>query len=140
MKYLPSLRSFYIVLVILLSSTPTMAANNAVIPREEIEGMFENIRTKTPDWNIEGNMLWGYFFTDTNPTKLEPLKQHLIGQGYHFVDLYPADDNPTYFLHVEKIEHHTTESLYQRNIVFYNLAEQYLIESYDGMDVGPIGK
>jgi hypothetical protein len=82
--------------------------------------------------------LWGYFFADKTPEKLEPVKKELIKNGYHFVDPYPTDDRSTFFLHVEKIEHHTPQSLHQRNLTFYKLADKYQIESYDGMDVGPV--
>ncbi|MCP5259880.1 MAG: ribonuclease E inhibitor RraB [Burkholderiaceae bacterium] len=51
--------------------------------------------------------------------------------------VYPADDKGTFFLHVEKIEHHTPESLNHRNREFYELANQFQLESYDGMDIGP---
>ena len=34
------------------------------IPRSDLEQMFEGIRAQTK-WNIDGDMLWGYFFYDT---------------------------------------------------------------------------
>ena len=111
-----------------------------MIPIKQLEDMFQNIRAKSPSWNINGDMLWGYFFTDPDPKKLEAVKKHLVELGYHFVNLYPTDDNSTNFLHVEKIEHHTPQSLYERNKGFYLIAEQFGIASYDGMDVGPAGK
>jgi hypothetical protein len=33
--------------------------------------------------------------------------------------------------------HHTAESLNKRNHEFYELADKFHLESYDGMDVGP---
>jgi hypothetical protein len=87
---------------------------------------------------VEGKLLWGYFFTDPDPRKLQPVADHLTKLGYHFVSIYPTDDKTTFLLHVEKIEHHTPESLNERNVEFDKLAEQFHLESYDGMDVGPV--
>lgn len=39
---------------------------------------------------------------------------------------------------VEKIEAHTAKSLNERNLEFYSFAEKYSIQSYDGMEVGPL--
>lgn len=110
-----------------------------MITLESLEEMFANIRAKTK-WNIDGDLLWGYFFDDPNPEKLRPVAEELKKVGYRFVDLYPSDDKTTYILHVEKVEQHTPRSLYARNREFYSLAEKYGIESYDGMDVGPVLK
>src|SRR5262245_44562354 len=42
------------------------------------------------------------------------------------------------FLHVEKTETHSPESLNARNMEFYEFAYKHSLDSYDGMDVGPI--
>jgi len=101
--------------------------------------MFADLETRT-SWNLEGDMLWGYFFTDPDPKKLQPVADYLTNAGYKFVDIFLADDddNEIYFLHVEKIERHTPETLDQRNQDFYELASKFNLESYDGMDVGPV--
>jgi regulator of RNase E activity RraB len=98
--------------------------------------MFANMRAKTK-WNLDGDMLWGYFFTDSNPKKLEPVAKHLSDAGYRVVSIYETDDKSTHFLHVERVEHHTPEILDARNREFYALAAKFGIETYDGMDVGP---
>jgi len=108
-----------------------------IITLDELKDMFAQIHENT-DWNLEGDLLWSYYFTDTDPDKLKPLAAQLEKQGYHVVNIYPTDDGQTYFLHVEKIEHHTPESLNQRNHDFYKMAIEYDVESYDGMDVGPV--
>jgi hypothetical protein len=41
-------------------------------------------------------------------------------------------------LHVRRVEMHSVESLLARNEELYRLAEELGIDSYDGMDVGPI--
>lgn len=87
-------------------------------------------------------MLWGYFFTDPSHEMLTTIIEPLEHLGYHFVDLYIPDldkDQPEYFfLHVEKIEAHSVESLNARNLELESLANAYSVESYDGMDVGPV--
>lgn len=107
-----------------------------MITLESLQKMFTDMKAKTK-WDLDGNMLWGYFFTDPDPKKLEVARDALVKAGYHFVNIYPTDDKRTYFLHVEKVEHHTAETLNQRNQEFYKLADQLHLESYDGMDVGP---
>ena len=99
--------------------------------------MFQNIREKSK-WNTDGDLLWGYFFTDPDPDKLKPVSDILGDDGYRFVDIYETDNSSTWFLHVERIETHTPASLFQRNSEFYRLAGEFCIESYDGMDVGPV--
>lgn len=83
-----------------------------------------------------GPLLWGYFFTDPDRRRLEPLAEHLAAQGYRVVDINPTDGT-VFFLHVEQVELHTAQSLHDRNTSFYDLARQFDVESYDGMDVGP---
>ncbi len=113
-----------------------------MISLEQLQKMFSAMRTKPgySKWNIDGLLLWGYFFTDSNPEKLKQIAEALSSKGYSFVNIYPTDDNSTFFLHVERVEHHTPESLNIRNLEFYDLASQFDLESYDGMDVGPVAK
>ena len=99
--------------------------------------MFTNMRTKTK-WDLDGDMLWGYFFTDHDPKKFEPIAKHLSEIGYRVVSIYPADDNSIHWLHVERVEHHTAKTLHARNQELNALATKFGIEDYDGMDVGPV--
>ncbi len=101
--------------------------------------MFANMRANTK-WDVDGELLWGYFFTDPDPKKLERIVEPLTSSGYRFVSIYETDDKSTYFLHVERVEKHSPETLYDRNAEFYKLAEKFGLESYDGMDVGLIEK
>lgn len=109
------------------------------ITLEQLEEMFRKMSVES-GWDTDAELLWGYFFTDPNIEKLRPAAEHLAGLGYGIVDIYPTDDGSTCFLHVEKVERHTPESLHSRNTEFYNLAGQFDLESYDGMDVGPVLK
>ena len=111
------------------------------IDRSVLEEMFANIRANT-DWPIDGDMLWGYFFTGKDPAKLESAGQALEARGYRYVGILRPDaedeDQDTLYLHVERIETHTVESLHQRNTELYELVETLGLETYDGMDVGPV--
>lgn len=112
-----------------------------MITIEALEEMFADISAKT-NWDIKGEMLWGYFFTDRSENKLRAFVPVLEQQGYRYVDLYipelDEDEEEYYFLHVEKEEVHSPQSLHERNQHFYALADHYNLDSYDGMDVGPI--
>ena len=110
-----------------------------MIEKSQLQEMFENIRAKT-NWNIGGNMVWGYFFTGPNAKALDAPSKELLKMGYMVISVYPADDNSTYWLHVEKIETHSVESLFQRNSELGRLASKYKAVEYDGMDVGPVTK
>ena len=77
-----------------------------MISIEALESMFDNIRQDAP-WNIDGPMLWGYFFKHGADTKLRELVPALEAQGYRLVDICThtgeADqEGAAYFLHVEK--------------------------------------
>lgn len=112
-----------------------------MITLEALEEMFANIRANT-DWNMDGPMLWGYFFRDCSEDKLRTLVSILEQQGYRYVDMYiPAlneGEEEYFFLHVEKEEVHSPITLHERNQYIYALVEEYKLDSYDGMDVGPI--
>jgi hypothetical protein len=108
-----------------------------MITLEMLQEMFANMR-RDGDMNLDGDLLWGYFFTDLDPKKLEPVAARLDSLGFTVVDLYLSGDSKTYFLHVERVETHSPDSLHTRNQEFYRIAEEFGIESYDGMDVGPV--
>lgn len=111
--------------------------NQQMISLEQLQEMFASMRRDAP-FDVNGKLLWGYFFTDGDPEKLKPIRARLSASGYRIVRLEPTDDGSTHILHVERIERHTPESLHARNQEFYRLASEFGIESYDGMDVGPV--
>lgn len=112
-----------------------------MISFDQLEWMFDNI-ANGPRWDMSRPMLWGYFFTDRSKEKLESIVARLDQDGYRYVDIFLANLDegvePYFFLHVEKEEVHTPASLHQRNAQLYALADQYGLDSYDGMDVGPL--
>lgn len=109
---------------------------------EQLQEMFDNVKENTP-LNILGDMLWGYFFTHNEPQLLEDVAVLLEKQGYKKVKIYLSDkEEPNepdiFWLHIEKIETHSPESLDARNDEFYIFAYKHNINSYDGMDAAPV--
>src|SRR5258708_22085583 len=98
---------------------------------EQLEQMLANMQNKS-GWNATGDLRWGYFFTDPEPTKLTPLVAHLVILGYRFVSIYETDDGSTHFLHVERVEAHTPASLLNHTPQMNTLASKFGVESYDG--------
>jgi hypothetical protein len=101
-----------------------------------LEDMFSGMRANT-NWNVDGPMLWGYFFTDRSAEKLEKAANYLAADGYRLVGIHQTDDKSTKVLHVERVETHSPQTLFARNEALYQLASQFGLDSYDGMDVGP---
>jgi hypothetical protein len=113
-----------------------------MIERDQLQEMFDNIAEKS-DWDMSGDMLWGYFFTHSSREPLESASRLLAAEGYRVVDIYPGekedDDEPdVWWLHVEKVESHTVDSLNACNERFYEFADGIGLDAYDGMDVGPV--
>jgi hypothetical protein len=106
-----------------------------------INEMFANIRENT-DWDLNGPLVWGYFFVNTTPEPLHGLATVLEGQGYTVVEVFEPEledgEAPYHVLHVERVEVHSEASLDVRNHELQTLAEANGVEDYDGMDVGPV--
>ena len=114
-----------------------------MISRDLIEDMFADTRGKA-SWDIDGKCLWGYFFCEKDRSKLMAAVPVLEKMGYRFVGIMEPtpqdDDQATLTLHVEKEEVHSVDSLFARNTELYRFADEFDLEDYDGMDVGPIPK
>ena len=112
---------------------------NKNISIEQLDELFKNI-PDNEQWDLSKPLLWGYFFTDIDPNKLELVKPKLQAMGYTIVDIFQAekeeDDADLFYLHIEKPEIHNSQSLDKRNDEFYIFAYQNGLDSYDGMDVG----
>src|SRR5262245_4438604 len=110
------------------------------IPKWQLQEMFDDIAAKT-DWDLDDEMVWGYFFTNSDRIDLELAATKLESEGYRYVDLYQPEDGedmPLYILHVERIETHDVDSLYERNTELEAFATENGLDTYDGMDVGPL--
>jgi hypothetical protein len=112
---------------------------NKNISIEQLDELFKNI-PDNEQWDLSKPLLWGYFFTDIDPNKLELVKPKLQAMGYTIVDIFQAEkeegDADLFYLHIEKPEIHNSQSLDKRNDEFYIFAYQNGLDSYDGMDVG----
>ena len=106
------------------------------ISLEQLNEMFAGLRSETP-WNVDGEMLWGFFFISATPEKLEAAGDALEEQGYHVEGIFKSEDEEMYVLQVERVETQTPESLHQRNEELEALAAKLEVE-YDGMDVNPV--
>ncbi|KQV94564.1 ribonuclease E inhibitor RraB [Rhizobacter sp. Root1221] len=108
-----------------------------MISLQSLHDLFENMRS-APQVDVSARLLWGYFFFGETSEPLELLAEELERLGYTVVRLELTDDEFSYVLHVELIEHHTPQSLFDRNSELEALAAVHEGISYDGMDVGPV--
>ncbi|MDU1893051.1 MAG: ribonuclease E inhibitor RraB [Dysgonomonas sp.] len=99
---------------------------------ENINRIFRTLELQGVDTNKP--LLYGYYFVDKSKEKLEKVKDGLTDKGYTFVDLELNDDE--YWLHLEKEETHSRETLLKQLDEFDKLARSNRIESFDGWDVG----
>jgi len=106
-----------------------------MIPKAQLIEMFASMRAQAP-WDVEGDLLWGYFFNSSSESTLKRLADNLVGAGYQLVEIRRDEKRPRDWLHVEKVETHSPDTLDARNHEFYQMADQYEL-TYDGMDVGP---
>ena len=113
-----------------------------MITRDQLDTMFASMARDT-DWDLSAPLLWGYFFTHGSPEKLAQAAPLLEAQGYRVVDLFLSEkEEPNepdlWWLHLEKVEVHTPQSLDARNQVLYAFADEHGLDAYDGMDVSPL--
>jgi len=107
---------------------------------KHMKQLFSYINKVAPGKASE-DLLWNYYFTHNEPSKLEQVKDVLISLGHSSGEIYrSSNESPNeadlFWLRVEKVESHTPESLHQRNDELFQLAYDFGIDSYDGMEVG----
>lgn len=115
---------------------------NKNITIEQLDEMFNNIRDEG-QWDLSKPLLWGYYFTDADPNKLQSVIPKIESMGYSIVNIFQAkkeveSEADSFYLHVEKVEIHNSKSLDKTNDDFYIFALKNGLDSYDGMDVGPV--
>lgn len=106
------------------------------IPLAQLQEMFASLRTETGA-SIDGEMLWGYYFTADEAAALEPLSQKLEGHGFEVSDIFKSEDEPIHILQAQRLEAHTPESLFALNAELEAVAKHFAGVEYDGMDVNP---
>lgn len=108
-----------------------------------IEELFAEAK-REDNWAADEDMLYSYYFVDTEVEKLEKLGEHLDSQGYDFIDIFELGDDETeestgeYLLHIDRVETHTPRSLAERNVEFEKLREQFGVQIYDGWEFGEL--
>jgi predicted RNA-binding Zn-ribbon protein involved in translation (DUF1610 family) len=128
-------------LATILGSLITETAMAASISREKLVEMFEQIEHGAK-WDMTKPKLWGYFFTNPTRGPLEKAAELLVAKGYRLVDIHlgkkkATSDPDVWWLHVERIEVHSVDSLDARNRELEAFARDAGLANYDGMDVGP---
>ena len=86
--------------------------------------MFAGLRSES-DWNIDGEMLWGYYFTAAAPEMLESVAESLSERGFDISEIFESDDEPIFILQAERLEKHTPESLFALNAELEVLASKF---------------
>lgn len=110
---------------------------------QEIKEIFADA-AREEEWNVEGEMLYSYYFIDETMDKLEKLAQHFENENYDYINIYELGDEETneptgeYLLHIDKTEKHTPETLVDRIDEFLKLAEEFEVE-FDGWEFGEEG-
>jgi hypothetical protein len=104
--------------------------------KSQLVEMFASMRAQAP-WDVASDLLWGYFFNGTSEPPLRRLAENLVRMGYRLVEIRPDERRPGFWLHVERVETHSPDTLDARNKEFYQLAKEHGV-TYDGMDVGPV--
>ncbi|MFK5985917.1 MAG: ribonuclease E inhibitor RraB [Pseudomonadota bacterium] len=107
-----------------------------MIDKHDVKALFQKMQDA--GWNMQQAQVWGYFFKDSSEQKLIKLSHKLKQLGYTINDINQSYPDKSYWLHIEKIQQHSIESLHQLNQYFYQLAKDNNISSYDGMDISPI--
>jgi hypothetical protein len=115
-----------------------------MIEREMLEQMFANIAEQGVI-DMDEPLLWGFFFTNATESPLRAAVPELQERGYEFVDVWQSEkddpeDEDMWWLHVQRVEVHSVDSLFARNEQLYEFAARHGLDTYDGMDVGPVGE
>lgn len=116
-----------------------------MITRDVLDEFFANTRKLHADgraeFDIDKLCRWSFFFVDPSEERLLAIAPELAELGYEIYGTLEPDANdqdPVYFLRVDKIETHTVETLLARNEQLYAFAGAHGVRDYDGMDVGAI--
>ena len=116
---------------------PAAPAQQSCIDQERLTKTLKNIRKETK-WQLEGPMLWGYFFLDDDLPRLTKALDELERDGYRLVEIIARKSSRgTFLLHVQRVEALSLEALHDRNQALCALADRLGLRSYDGMEVVP---
>lgn len=102
-----------------------------------IQEAFEQMQSEM-QWDTASGLLYEHYFTDPDLEKLEQVANFLEMSGYQVVNVYPNEDESSYFLQMARTGIHTPETLNETNLEFNRVAQSFKIESYDGWEAGPV--
>ena len=97
-----------------------------------VEEIFNKMHDNGFDINLP--LKWGFYFFDTDKSKLQIVFDELRDKGYQLENLSQVKDNE-WRLFVSKVEVLSPEKLHRRNIAFNELAEYCHVDLYDGWEV-----
>lgn len=120
--------------LLLLGST-LLTAQQAPESQSKIATIFRTMELQGIDTKVP--RLYGFFFFDKDRSKLEKLKDYLLGQQFRFVRLDKIEESK-YLLHVEHVHVYTVTSLEAQDQKMRSIALKFKIDSYDGWDVSHI--
>src|ERR1044072_7417626 len=75
----------------LSSESVVEAAHQKTFKRETLEMTFAEMK-KQPDWKLDGELLWGFFFTSPEKSPLVDASKVLEQKGYRVVSIYRDDE------------------------------------------------
>jgi hypothetical protein len=110
---------------------------------EDIRKIFDLAITED-GWDMEGEMLYSFFFVGKDPEKLETLGDMLAEGGFDFVDIFELGDEDTeeptgeFLLHIDQVGVYTPETLAKQVEAFEELSEKEQLGAFDGWECGYI--
>jgi len=106
--------------------------------RKAIDATVFAAMRKNP-WDLNGDLLWGYYFTNGAkwPLRFDAWALGLL--GYKTVAIDRDEKKDFWWLHVEKVERHTLDSMASRNVRLSWFGRVVGFSVYDGWDVGQVG-
>lgn len=127
------------VVVLLAACTAWVAhvpAADLARAKESNAAVLDRVRNAT-DWDLGGDLLWGYFFVNGRKAPLVMLSWVLPALGYRTVEMTRQEDGKLWWLHVERVHTNSLESISIREVRFGRLAKLFFASDFDGWDVGP---
>ena len=126
----------------LIASALVVVVIGAFFHHEKVERkkvdilVFDQMRESA--WALNGEFLFGYFYTSPKRSSLETLAGALERFGYRKVNVYKDEQKKFWWLHVERIEHHDLDSMAARNVRLKWLGTIFGGSVYDGWDAGRV--
>jgi hypothetical protein len=93
---------------------------------------------KTAKWDLSGDLVWGYFFTNKSKAPLVVLSWGLRPFGYRTMEIFALEgDTGGWCLHAERVHINSLDSLSVQEVRFQRLGRLFFNSEFDGWDVGP---